>query len=100
MFQIETAAVTLREPATGMPPVAIGADGWAPGAIELSLRSERAHEVSGRLRRFVRRRGQLVRDPVEQPGEVGVGQTAARNCMTGMDDTGVIARESHPNTRK
>jgi hypothetical protein len=58
------------------------------------------HSASGGVRRLVRRRRQLTRDSVEQPGEIGVGQTAARNYMTGMNDTGVIARESHPNPRK
>jgi len=74
--------------------------GLARGAAEMSLPSTFESLASGGMRRLVRRRSQLTRDSVQQPGKIGVGQTAARNHVTGMDDTGVIARESHRNTRK
>ena len=69
------------------------------GAIEWPLKQHTHHGSSG-LRRLKRRGGQLTRDSVEQPGEVGVGQATARDHVAGVDDAGVIARERHANTWK
>ena len=79
--------------------VAPGANAMTRGAIEWSLKRH-THDGSSGLRRFERRGGQFTRDPIEQPGEVGVGQATARDHVAGVNDTGVIARERHTDTRK
>src|SRR5579864_5492637 len=69
------------------------------GAIEWLLKLH-THDGSSCLRRLERRGGQFTRDPIEQQGEVGVGQATARDHVAGVDDTGVIARKGQTDTRK
>ena len=80
MFQIETARYIRSSQPRGR--VAPSANAMTCGAIERPLKQHTHHGSSG-LRRLKRRGGQLTRDSVEQPGEVGVGQATARDHVAG-----------------